>query len=1054
MGGGAMAAEVKDSWSLGLNVTIEDIDSSVDEMGVMGVRSSVTEVAVSDIELSGSILVEEISIDIFPDNSNELGLDVYFSASGINPAIVEAQIVPYEKILKINDLSPETTSETRFAASARSAKEIYDLISDVDSRVDVLENADTGIDRDAIEAILDEKDYATKSYVDEKILGIDLTGDMFYWADDEHTTIGTKYNFFSEKENSAGGVGENIGTGGGGRVEVDLEMSDTSENAVANKVIKKYVDQRAEQAYEQANEYTNEEIASLREEIANSNGARAIELQAEWLDGQPHSFGMTWEEYIATPYIVFTFPSNNGTDIRAERIASCNRGPQYTDIYAATQIGESEPETSLCLEVTYGEDVGSTNAVVSLVQDIKLLPQFVPVTDDADSKFLNAEGKWVEVQTNVDHPVFEFTYDTTTNKATAEMVAGLASAITADKLILCNGRTYKFILEQDGMYGLVSDAYMDITDGKLKTSILAVMASSYDVQLMEEEVPVGTEITEETVRGWGFTKNAGTITGIKMNGATKGISGVVDLGNVLTEHQKLKDINGQSIVGEGNITIQGGGATPRVEMTAESASIEPNKFYVWPMMDALDLTLGAEQSGVMNRYLFQFRNPKAGLTMLTLPDTITWSEDTELDENGMPVMEAAAFYRIEIIEGLASLKKWKLVYINFADAEVERVLMSKGVGDGIGITKRDAAAVTDIGIWFKGNTIITSFEEIRFFHLARLNDNAFLDCTNLQGKIELPYATHLGNAALSKSGIEELMADNVLTTGNNPCSNCTSLKKVSIKSLKKIAYRMFYGDTELAEINISEEVTQVAQEAFYNCTSLGGDIHLPKCTTIQASAFYNTGITGLHAPLATSIGSQMCVNCKSLVNVYLPLVTSVPYRAFHSCTALQTIEVGEEVTKIDSEAFTGCSALAQDMVLPKCTTIQASAFYNTGITGLHAPLATSIGSQMCVNCKSLVNVYLPLVTSVPYRAFHSCTALQTIEVGEITEIGQSFNGCSALVSVIIHAVTPPTLPSNAFSSTNSTFIIYVPDASVEAYKAAMNWNTYADRIKGISEYTG
>lgn len=216
-----MASEVKDSWSLGLNVTIEDIDSSVDEMGVMGVRSSVTEVAVSDIELSGSILVEEISIDIFPDNSNELGLDIYFSASGINPAIVEAQIVPYEKILKINDLSPETTSETRFAASARSAKEIYDLISDVDSRVDMLENADTGIDRDAIEAILDEKDYATKSYVDEKILG-----DMFYWADDEHTTIGTKYDFFSEKEISAGGMGESVGTeGGGGGIDTD-ELED------------------------------------------------------------------------------------------------------------------------------------------------------------------------------------------------------------------------------------------------------------------------------------------------------------------------------------------------------------------------------------------------------------------------------------------------------------------------------------------------------------------------------------------------------------------------------------------------------------------------------------------------------------------------------------------------------------------------------------------------------------------------------------------------------------------------------------------------------------
>lgn len=37
----------------------------------------------------------------------------------------------------------------------------------------------------------------------------------------------------------------------------------------------------------------------------------------------------------------------------------------------------------------------------------------------------------------------------------------------------------------------------------------------------------------------GYTTNVGTITGIRMNGASKGTSGVVDLGTVLTEHQSL-----------------------------------------------------------------------------------------------------------------------------------------------------------------------------------------------------------------------------------------------------------------------------------------------------------------------------------------------------------------------------------------------------------------------------------------------------------------------------------------------------------------------------------
>ena len=48
--------------------------------------------------------------------------------------------------------------------------------------------------------------------------------------------------------------------------------------------------------------------------------------------------------------------------------------------------------------------------------------------------------------------------------------------------------------------------------------------------------------TEDTVSGWGVTKNAGTITGVTMNGVSKGSSGVVDLGAVITAHQ---DISGK-----------------------------------------------------------------------------------------------------------------------------------------------------------------------------------------------------------------------------------------------------------------------------------------------------------------------------------------------------------------------------------------------------------------------------------------------------------------------------------------------------------------------------
>lgn len=51
--------------------------------------------------------------------------------------------------------------------------------------------------------------------------------------------------------------------------------------------------------------------------------------------------------------------------------------------------------------------------------------------------------------------------------------------------------------------------------------------------------------TETEILAMGFTKNLGTITEVKMNGASKGTSGVVDLGTVITEHQ---DISGKQDV--------------------------------------------------------------------------------------------------------------------------------------------------------------------------------------------------------------------------------------------------------------------------------------------------------------------------------------------------------------------------------------------------------------------------------------------------------------------------------------------------------------------------
>ena len=64
----------------------------------------------------------------------------------------------------------------------------------------------------------------------------------------------------------------------------------------------------------------------------------------------------------------------------------------------------------------------------------------------------------------------------------------------------------------------------------------------------------------------------------------------------------------------------------------------------------------------------------------------------------------------------------------------------------------------------------------------------------------------------------------------------------------------------------------------------------------------------------------------------------------------------------------------------------------------------------------------------------------------------AFSNSPALTRVILRSTAKVATLSftSAFSNTDNA-IIYVPDALVDDYKAATNWSTYADRIKGLSE---
>ena len=102
---------------------------------------------------------------------------------------------------------------------------------------------------------------------------------------------------------------------------------------------------------------------------------------------------------------------------------------------------------------------------------------------------------------------------------------------------------------------------------------------------------------------------------------------------------------------------------------------------------------------------------------------------------------------------------------------------------------------------------------------------------------------------------------------------------------------------------------------------------------------------------------------------------------------------------------------------------------------------------------SITSIQIPNgVTSIGDGAFSYCSELTNATIpNSVTSIGNyPFSYCSMLTSVTVEATTPPTLGSSVFSGTHANLVIYVPAESVDTYKAASGWSTYADKIQAIS----
>ena len=269
----------------------------------------------------------------------------------------------------------------------------------------------------------------------------------------------------------------------------------------------------------------------------------------------------------------------------------------------------------------------------------------------------------------------------------------------------------------------------------------------------------------------------------------------------------------------------------------------------------------------------------------------------------------------------------------------------------------------------------------------------------------------------------------VTSIGQYAFTGCTSLATIDLGSVTSIGQYAFYNCDNLATIDFGDSVTSIGDYAFENCTSLA-TIDFGSVTSIGEYAFQScTSLATIDFGSVTEIGQGAFQNCDSLATIDFGSVTSIGNNAFYSCESLATVVIGDSVTSIGQDAFTDCNSLATITVSSDNTTFftdvksilyQITNTTNNYVTAVLCPPAKTTNKNITIDT---VNSYT--VTSIGDAAFHNCTSLETVTIGNsVTSIGISaFYGCTSLASLVIgNSVT--SIGQQAFAYCKSLANIY------------------------------
>ena len=337
------------------------------------------------------------------------------------------------------------------------------------------------------------------------------------------------------------------------------------------------------------------------------------------------------------------------------------------------------------------------------------------------------------------------------------------------------------------------------------------------------------------------------------------------------------------------------------------------------------------------------------------------------------------------------------------------------------------STVTYIGEWAFSNCWQITDDIVIPEGITEIYEQTFGGCKSIASVVIPNSVTKIGARAFSGCAriTELVIPESVTYLPEYAFSGCESLKDLTIPAsigmydFYNISYHTFYGCNNiekvtltkgtgtmvlgyrtrypwhfskgvLKEVIIEDGVTNIGDEAFYDCISLE-KVDVPdSITTIGSGAFYCcSNLANIDLPDGiTSIGDKAFYCCEKLTSVNLTEgLLSIGKDAFVQCYELKTVNgIPSTVTYIGEWAFSNCWQITDDIVIPE------------GITEIY--------EQTFGGCKSIASVVIPnSVTKIGARAFSGCARITELVIPEsVTYLPEyAFSGCESLKDLTIPA---------------------------------------------------